>query len=84
MGDKVLRALDNPAQVTHAQLPSIPQSDGQGQARGIAERLGVGGKVIRDSPVEASLAQLLRAGQVQAEKVAAIVRHPFILTSVEM
>jgi hypothetical protein len=38
----------------------------------------------RDVAVEAGLAQFLRAGQVQAKQVAAVIGHHFILTTVEM
>jgi len=58
-----------PFQLTQALLPHL---------------IGARGQVVRDLPVKAGLAQLLRAGQVQAEQVTAVIRHHFILTPVAM
>jgi hypothetical protein len=84
MRNQILRALADPGQVADAQLTAISQDDGESETRGIRERAGTRGGVLRLGQRETAAAQLLGTREIEAEKLAAIVAHALILTRVDM
>lgn len=81
MGDEIFSALADPAQITDTQLP-VTQRRGDGQPCGISQRLRTGRSGRRVHGRQALCTQRLGARQVQAQQVAAIIRHHLILTRI--
>jgi glutamate synthase domain-containing protein 1 len=79
---QVGRSLTDPAQVADAKLSRLQKRGGQGQAGGIGQACGSTGKPLRCFRPEAILADDLRSGKVQAEKITAVIGHTNILTVV--
>jgi hypothetical protein len=83
MADQVLRPACDPCQVAYAQLASLAQRHRDREPGGVGQRSGSASGKRDRAGVEAA-ADLLGSGEVQAEQVAAIVRHSLILMAVAM
>src|SRR5438067_5020020 len=82
MRDEVLSALRDPAQIADTQLIAVAERRCEDETRGIAKRLGAGRELIGLPPIESSLTQLLGTRQIEAQQLAAVIRHRFNLTLV--
>lgn len=80
VGDKVLSALDDPSEVTDAELIHLEQRRGKRQPCRIGKRMGPARGGLRFMHPESPSSQPLRGRQVEAEKIAAIIGHIIILT----
>ena len=80
VGDEVLGALDDPGEVTDAELLCLEQRRGNCQPRRIGKRVCLARGGLRFMHLESPNSQPLRGRQVEAEKIAAIIGHDIILT----
>ena len=80
--DEILGALGHPREVTHAQLASLAERNGDGQPRRVAQRGGARSGLLCRERVETRRPQGLCAREIEAEEIAAIVGHGVILTAV--
>ena len=80
VGDKVLSALDDPSEVTDAELIHLEQRRGKGQPCRIGKRMRPACGGLRFMHPESPNSQPLRGRQVEAQKIAAVIGHNIILT----
>ena len=82
MRDERLRLLDNPGEIADAELGRLEQRRGESKPGWITE--GTCQRCCTDRILsgEALLAEPLGDRQIEAEELAAIVGHPYILTIV--
>src|SRR5438034_2833252 len=81
--DEVLRAPADPGQVTHAQLATVAQRDGETEASWVGERSSAGGGSLRGTRRQAPPTQSLRLRKVEAEDITAFFGHANNLTVVD-
>src|SRR4051794_20422347 len=84
MGDEVLGSLDDPGEVADAQLAAVSERGGDRQPGRITEGLGSGRRRLGNLGRKPAAAQGLGAWEVEAQKVATLIAHNDILTSVGM
>jgi len=85
MRNECLGALDDPREITDAELVCFEQGRRDCEPGRIGEGTGEPGRVRGELTIEAAPAQPLRDGKIEAEKLAAIGRrHSNTLTSVGM
>ena len=82
MGDEVLGPLGDPGEIADAELVRARQRGGDGQAGRVGERTRLLRQSRGSNRVQALVAQPLGLLEVEAQEVAAVVRHDVILTSV--
>ena len=83
--DEILRALGDPREIANAQLVGVRQGDGDGQSSRIRDGLSSSSGLACDCRLEALAAESFGYGQVEAEKLAAIVvGHNDILMGVDV
>ena len=80
VGDKVLSALDDPSEVTDAELIHLEQRRGKRHPCRIGKRLSPARGGLRFMHPESPNSQPLCGRQVEAEKIAAVIGHDIILT----
>jgi hypothetical protein len=77
-----LRTLDDPGEITDAELVGLEKRRGEREPCGICQRAGQTGCEDGSVWLDALRPQTLGNGKVEAEQVAAVVDHPDILTIV--
>jgi hypothetical protein len=73
MRDEVLRALDNPGEVTHAELARIRESGSQKETRCIGQRMGALRRILSLGGLNPTSSYPLGDPEVETRQVAAIV-----------
>ena len=81
--DEVLRPLDDPGQVADAQLIRLGKRRRERQPRRISKCTHSIRQLLRSCFIEPRRSELLSAGQIETEKIAAVARHDYILTPIE-
>lgn len=84
VGGEVLGALRDPGEIADTELLGLAERAGEHQACGICERASAAGGAFGVARAEAARAQPLGDLEVETETLAAVARHKFVLTSVEM
>jgi hypothetical protein len=84
MRHKILRALDDPGEVAHAQLVAVDQRRRKRQASRMSQALRPRGRSLGLADAEPPLPQSLGRRQVEAKQVTAILGHENILMDVRL
>jgi len=82
VGDEILRALDDPAEIANAELLRLDQSAGQGQPSRVGEGSRAAGRKLGFLHIETLTPDSFRGLEIETKQIAMIVSHYDILTCV--
>ena len=79
MRNEILRPLEDPSKVTHAQL-DIAQRRSQSESRRVAKGLRAPSGALHIKPTKSALAQRLGSREIETQKIAPVICHRVTLT----